>query len=55
MSPERRVSLGSLNVLEGHGGGCRGFLHFVVRRRRLGGNAGWRGGRAFHMQYNVYD
>ena len=47
------MSLVSLSVLEGHGAECREFLYFVVRKRKLGGNAGWRGGHAYHMTNGV--
>ncbi len=43
----------SLFVLEGHGGECRGFLYFVVRKRKLGGNVGWRGGYASQLKNGV--
>ncbi len=47
------MSLVSLLVLEGQGVECRGFLYFVVKRRKLGGNVGWRGGYASHLKNGV--
>ena len=40
----------NLSVLDGHGADCKGFLCSWVRRRKLEGNAGWRGGHAFHLK-----
>ena len=42
------MSLVRLSVLERRWAECGGFLWFVARRQKLGGNAGWRGGHAFH-------
>lgn len=53
MNRERRVFLVSLIVLVGHGAECKGFVWIVVRRRKLAGNAGWRGGHAFHLESAV--
>ena len=44
------MSLVNSSVLEGRGVQCAGFLLFVMRKRKLGGNAGWRGGHAFHWK-----
>ena len=48
------MSLVTSTVWDGHGIECGGFLWFVVRRRKLGGNAEWRGGHAFHLMRTVY-
>ena len=48
------MSLVSLNSSEGHGAGCGRSLYFVVRMRKLVGNAGWCGGRAFHVENAVF-